>query len=120
MKDIGVGGLVRSCVWLDHVAGVEVLGIGRSALTTDDCAAELAGSQLLINLVITGDRISVSACSLDEPERFEYLFNVGDGPEGWSTVRQFVHALERSGIKSLRSRPIHLGEPGSPDAWTIA
>ena len=120
MKDFGVAGLVRTCVWLDNVVGVEVLGIGRSALTKDDCAAELCGSQILIHLALRGGWIWVSACGMDEPDQPELLFNVGDGPEGWVTVRRFVMALERSGVTSLKERPIHIGNETGPDSWTIA
>jgi hypothetical protein len=49
----------------------------------------------------------------------QFLFNIGDGPTGWTTIRRFLQALERSGLKSLRSRPIQLGEPGSPDCFVI-
>ena len=48
------------------------------------------------------------------------IFNVGDTPSGWTTVRKFAEALERSGVKSLRKRPVEIGEPGSPDSWVIA
>jgi hypothetical protein len=48
----------------------------------------------------------------------EALFNIGETQEGWTTVRRFVRALENSGLKSLRERPIRIGETG-PDAYTI-
>jgi hypothetical protein len=60
----------------------------------------------------------VSGGSLDEAE-LQPIFNVGDGPAGWTTVRKFVQALERSGIKSLKERPISIGEVGSIDAFVI-
>jgi hypothetical protein len=56
---------------------------------------------------------------MDEGDQPGFLFNVGDGPAGWLTVSKFVQALERSGIKSLKKRPIQLGEPGSPDCFAI-
>ena len=120
MKDEGIGGMVSTGAWLDSVVGVEVLSIGRSAITKDDSAMELSGTQLLIRVALRGSWIWVSACSLDEPERLEFLFNIGDTAEGWITVRRFVQALERSGIKSVRSRPIELGTPGSSDCFVIA
>lgn len=68
MDDSGLGGMVRSAAWLDAVAGLEVLSIGRSAITREDCAMELSGSQLLIRVALRGSWIWVSACGLDEPE----------------------------------------------------
>jgi hypothetical protein len=118
MKDYGIAGLVRSAAWLDTVVGVEVLSIGRSALGKEDCAAELCGSQLLVRVTLQGGWIWVSACSLDQGEPPQPLFNVGDGPEGWVTLRRFVQALERSGVRSLKQRPIKIGESG-PDSFVI-
>jgi hypothetical protein len=120
MQDCGVAGMIRTAGWCDDRLGVEVLSIGRSATGPEDCALELCGSQLLVRITIQGSWIWVSACSLDQGEAPEPLFNVGDGPDGWTTVRRFVMALERSGVASLRDRPVQLGEPGSPDAWIIA
>ena len=119
-RDSGVSGMVRSAAWLDNRLGVEVLSIGRSATGPEDCALELCGSQLLVRVTLQGGWIWVSACSLDEGETPEPLFNIGDGHSGWTTVRSFVMALERSGITSLKERPIHIGNDSGPDSWTIA
>ena len=120
MEDSGIAGLVRSCAWLDSVAGVEVLSIGKAAFSKDDCTAELVGTQLLFHLGLRGGWIWVSACGMDEPDPPELLFSVGDGPKGWVVVRQFLLTLERSGLASLKKRPIRLGSGGGPDSWTIA
>ena len=119
MKDSGVGGLVRSAVWLDTVVGVEVLGIGRSAFGKDDCAAEFVGTQLLVHVALRGGWIWVSACGMDEADQPALLFNIADGPAGWVTVRKFIMALERSGVRSLKERPVHIGSESGPDAWII-
>ena len=111
--------MVRTGAWLDSVVGTEVLSIGRSAIAQDDCVMELCGSQLLIKIALRGGWIWVSACGMDEADQPELIFNIGDGREGWVTVRRFIQALERSGIKSLRERPIEIGEPGSSDSFVI-
>jgi hypothetical protein len=39
-------------------------------------------------------------------------------PQGWADARRFVRALENSGLKSLRERPIRISESG-PDSYVI-
>jgi hypothetical protein len=56
---------------------------------------------------------------MDGAERPELLFNTADGPAGWTTTRRFVAALERSGVTSLRERPVKIGVSGSPDCFVI-
>ena len=119
MTDIGLGGMIRTAAWCDDRLGMETLSIGRSALAKEDCALELCGSQLLIRVTIKSSWIWIYAGSLDEGDLPELIFNVGDGRDGWITVRRFIQALERSGIKSLRSRPLQLGEVGSDDCFVI-
>jgi hypothetical protein len=119
VRDIGIGGMVNSAAWLDATVGMEVLSIGRSAIDREDCVLELCGSQMLVRVAIQGTWIWIAVGSLDEASSPEPLFNVADGPQGWTTVRAFVAALERSGIKSLRERPVQLGEVGSPDCFVI-
>jgi hypothetical protein len=117
VQDYGIAGMVRSAAWLDCSVGVEVLSIGRSATGREDCAMELAGSQLLMRISLQGGWVWVSVGSLDEGGAPEPLFNVGDTPEGWTTVRKFVQALERSGVRSLQPRPLQIGE--GADGWVI-
>jgi hypothetical protein len=111
--------MVRSGLWCEHVLGTEVLSIDRAALAKEDCVMELAGRSLSVRVALRGGWIWVSACSMDEADQPELLFNIGDGPEGWTTVRRFVAALERSGIRSLHPRPLQIGETGSPDSFVI-
>lgn len=113
--------MVRSAAWLEHVCGVEVLNIGRPAGAKEDCIMELCGRSLFYWISIRGTWIWVSVCPLDEAtERPESLFNLGDGPPGWTTVRRFIAALERSGITSLQPRPLHIGSGSGPDSFVIA
>ena len=119
-ESYGVAAMVRAAVWLDATVGMEVLNIGRAALERADCTLELAGSQLLVRVSLMGTWIWVSAGSLDAGEPPEAICNFPDSPQGWSDARRLVQALERSGIKSLHPRPIHIGQSGSPDAYTIA
>jgi len=118
MEDCGVGGMVRSAAWLDCVVGLEVLSIGRSATDREDCVLELCGSQLLIRVALQGGWVWLAVCSLDEGEPPEPICNFSDTPQGWIDVRRLVAALERSGVRSLRERPIVIGQPGQPDSYS--
>jgi hypothetical protein len=120
MQDIGVAGMVRTGIWCETRLGTEVLSIGRAALTKEDCVMELAGRSLFIRVALRGTWIWISACSMDEADQPEFLFNIGDGPKGWTTVRQFIAALERSGIRSLQPRPLRIGAETGPDSFVIA
>ena len=121
MRDFNVAGMVRTGLWCERNLGVEVLSIGRDATNlVADCIMEISGAQLLYRVGLRGGWVWVAAGGMDEGEQPEELFNVGDGPEGWVVVRRFLMALERSGIKSLKERPIRLGPGGTVDSWTIA
>ena len=110
--------MVRSALWLERTAGMEVLSLGRPALSLEDCVLEFAGRQLAVTVSLRGGWIWLSAGTLDTGEAPEAICNFGDGPAGWTEVRKFVRALEISGIRSLHPRPIHIGESG-PNAYTI-
>jgi GH24 family phage-related lysozyme (muramidase) len=119
MEDIGVAGMVRTGDWCERTLGMEVLSCGRAALAKEDCVLELCGRALYYWIAIRATWIWVAACPLDEQTGIpDFLFNVGDGPQGWSDVRRFVQALERSGITSLKERPIRIGE-GGPNSFII-
>jgi hypothetical protein len=118
VRDIGTAGMVRSALWLERTSGMEVLSLGRPALSKEDCVLELAGRQLAVTISIHGTWIWLSAAGLDAGEAPELICNFGDGPTGWTDVRRLVLALERSGIRSLHPRPIRIGESG-PNAYTI-
>ena len=118
-NDFDVAGMVHTAAWLDRTVGMEVSFIGRSALAKEDCVLELSGRELAVRITLRGGWVWLYACGLDEPAP-EFIFSAADGPSGWTTIRKFVQALERSGIKSLKERPIELGEPGCADRWVIA
>ena len=119
MEDSGVAGMVRTAAWCEDVLGAEVVSLGRGALAKEDCVLELCGRALYYWIAIRATWIWVAASSLDERSGIpDFLFNVGDGPQGWSDVRRFVQALERSGITSLKERPIHIGD-GGPNSFVI-
>jgi hypothetical protein len=109
--------MVRSGLWLERVSSAEVLSIGPPALSKEDCVMELSGRSLFYRVGLRGTWIWVSAGPMDAADQPELLFNIGDGPAGWTTVRRFVLALERSGIRALHPRPIRIGAGG--DAYTI-
>jgi hypothetical protein len=117
VQDTGVAGMVRTGLWCERVLGTKVLSIGRPALAREDCVMELSGRSLSVRVALRGGWIWVSACSMDEADQPELPFNIGDGPEGWTTVRRFVAALERSGLKSLKERPIRIGAETGPDSF---
>ena len=68
MKKFGIAAMVDAAVWLDKVAGREILGIGRAAFDRADCTLEAAGRQLLMKVSLQGGWIWLSACGLDECE----------------------------------------------------
>ena len=107
---------MRTAIWCERVLGTEVLSIGRAALAQEDCVMELVGAQLYYRVALRGGWIWVGAAGLDEGD-LPPLFNIGDGPSGWVTLRRFIQALERSGITSLRERPVQIGE--GADGWVI-
>jgi hypothetical protein len=76
MEDLGVAGMVRSALWLERAGGMEVLNIGRAANSLDDCTLELAGSQLLVRLSLSGTWIWLSAVGLDASEAPELICNL--------------------------------------------
>jgi hypothetical protein len=116
---MGIAGQVRTAAWCEHVLGAEEASLGRPACAKEDCVLELCGRALFYWIALRDGWIWVSVCELDgAAERPEFLFNTGDGP-GWTNVRRLVQALERSGITSLKERPIHIGE-GGPDSFVIA
>jgi hypothetical protein len=119
VKDLGLGGLVNTAAWLEHVAGMELSYLGRPVNSINDCVLEITGTQLLVHVALRGSWIWVSASSLDSGEAPEALFNIGDTKAGWVEVRKFLHILERSGITSLSPRPIKLGPGGTRDSYVI-
>jgi hypothetical protein len=116
----GVAAMVHAAVWLDDVLGMEILSIGRGGLDRkDSCTLEVCGCHLAYSIVIDGGFIFVYAQPMDSAEPLELFFSIGDEAEGWRTVCRFVRAFERSGIRSLKDRPIELGDIGR-DGWVIA
>jgi hypothetical protein len=112
-KKFGIAAMVDAAVWLDSVAGLEILGIGRAAFERADCTLEAAGRRLLMKVSLQGGWIWLSAGSLDEDEPPQPICNLPDTPEGWAHARKFLRALENSGVTSLKQRPIQIGEgPG--------
>jgi hypothetical protein len=67
---------------------------------------------------LQGGWVWVSACGNDEGGGPEFVCNFPDTSKGWCEVRRLVQALERSGIRSLKERPIRIGESG-PGSYVI-
>ena len=112
--------MVGTSLWLERVAGTQTLSLGHSAFTRNECELELAGRSLWYWIALRGGWIWISVRDMDnataDPDLF---FHLGDTPTGWTTLRRFVAALERSGLASLKVRPIRIGETG-PDSFVIA
>ena len=92
--------MVRTATWADRNCGIEVLSIGRQVGAIEDCVLEAVGSQLGYRISLRGGRVWFSAGGLDEGDP-QALFSVGDTPENWASVRQFLRALEH--LASVRS-----------------
>ena len=113
--------MLKAGLWFDRVVGMEVLNIGRATgLERADCVMDLNGTQLSVRIALMGGWVWLSACGLDEGEQTQPICNFPDTSQGWRDVCKLVQTLERSGVKSLRERPIHIGERGSPDCYVIA
>ena len=111
--------MVRAAVWLDDTAGMEILAIGRDGLAPkDSCVLEICGRHLAYSILIDGGFIFVSAQPMDGGDAPDALFSIGDCEDGWRTTCRFVRTLERSGIASLKQRPLGIGE-GGRDSWVI-
>ena len=91
------------------MAGTETLSLGHSAFSRAECATELVGRSFMSWLELRGGFLFVSVREMDnasaDPDVF---FSVGDTAENWAGVRRFIATLERSRLKSLQPRPIHL------------
>jgi hypothetical protein len=121
VKDSGIEGMVHTSLWCERVAGTETLSLGHSAYARNECEMELSGRSLSYWIALRGGWIWISVREMDnasaDPDVF---FNLGDTPAGWADTRRFIAALERSGLTSLKERPIHLGSGEGPNSFTIA
>ncbi len=118
----GVVAMIKTALWCDQTLGLEILSIGRiTGLERYECALEMSGRFLSYLIYIDGGFIFVSTPqdmdSGEEPQ--QPLFSIGDTAEGWDTTCRFLMALERSGLTSLKERPIEIRE-GGKNSWLIA
>ena len=79
----------------------------------------MCGRHLAYSIIIDGGFVFISAQPMDCGDAPDVLLSIGDCADGWQTVCRFIRTLERSGIASLKRRPIELGE-GGRDSWIIA
>ena len=118
----GIGAMLRMALWCDETLGLEILSVGRcSGLERYECAVEMTGKYLAYSIVLDGGWIFVSTPqSMDSGEEQQTpLFSIGDTSEGWRTTCRFLMAIERSGLTSLKEKPIQIGD-GGKDSWLIA
>jgi hypothetical protein len=117
----GIEALVRFSAWFEDVLGAEKFYSGRGGLDPrSSWTLQLCGQKLFYSIKLDGGFIFVSVQSMDSEDSFENLLTVGDCTDGWNHVASLIRGLERSGLNDLKSRPIELGTPGSPDSWVIA
>jgi hypothetical protein len=120
MQDRGIEGMVNTSLWCERVAGTETISIGHSAFSRNECEMELAGRSLSYWLSLRGGFLFVSIREMDnasaDPDVF---FSLGDTAASWADTRRFIAALERSGIKSLQPRPLHVGSETGEGSFTI-
>ncbi|MGA7394652.1 MAG: hypothetical protein WCC08_22525 [Terrimicrobiaceae bacterium] len=117
----GIEALVHFSAWFEDVLGTEKCFSGRGGLDPKcSWTLHLCGRKLFYSIVLDGGFVFVSVQPMDSGEPLETLLVVGDCSEHWRQVCRLIQALERSGIESLKSRPIELGTPGSPDSWVIS
>jgi hypothetical protein len=117
----GVAAMAHAAVWFDDVLGMEILSIGRGGFDPGESRTlRVCGRFLSYQIYLDGGFIFVSSPqSMDLGEEAQTpLFSIGDTKEAWPIVCRFVQALERSGITSLKEKPIEIGE-GGRDSWII-
>ena len=120
-RDTGFEALANTSFWLEHTVGTETLFLGHSAFDRGDGELEISGRSLAYWLGLRGGRIWISVREMDDPGGDPPIFfSIGDTPSGWCSARRFVSAMERSGVSDLKTRPIRIGESGSPDSFVIA
>jgi hypothetical protein len=120
MHDFGIAGMVNTSQWCERVVGTQTLSIGHSAFTRNECEMELCGRSLSYWVYLSGGWIWISVREMDNAsDKPDIFFHLGGTPQGWTSCRRFIAALERSGIESLKERPIRLGE-GGPNSFVIA
>ena len=120
MEDSGIAGMVNSSLWLERVAGTETISIGHSAFSRAECAMELCGRAFSYWLELRASWLWVSVREMDNAsDSPDVFFNTAPDAEGWAAVRRFIAALERSGLKSLKERPIRIGAQEGPNSFLI-
>jgi hypothetical protein len=120
MRDQGIEGMVNSSLWLERTTGVQTLSLGHSAFSRADAEMELSGASINYWCKLLGGWIWLSVREMDNAsDTPDIWFNLPDGPEGWSTLRRFVAALERSGVKKLSPKPIRIGSGEGENSFSI-
>jgi hypothetical protein len=120
VRDHGLEGAVNTSQWCERVAGTQTLSLGHSAFSRNELEMELSG-RFAYWISLHGGRVWLSVREQDnggpDPNIF---FSLSDTPQGWTSCRRFIAALERSGLEKLTERPIRIGPGEGPDSFVIA
>jgi hypothetical protein len=103
LKDFNVAGLVRSCAWLERNATVEVLSIGKPAVSKYDCIAEIVGTHLQMTVGLMGGWIWISAAGMDEAVNLSFSLILAIPRKVGSTCVDFSWPWNAAGSPRLRS-----------------
>ena len=115
----GVSAMIHLAVSFESDYGMEVLSIGRSAVSDESCMLEICGTWLCFRIALRECEVHVAATEMDSGAPPDLLMKAKDDEDGWKSVRSLVAALEQCAIKSL-TRPIEARGYDGANSWVIA
>ena len=92
--NIGVGGLVQLGAWCKVSRGMEVLAMGRGALSEEDCIMDVCWTLARLQNLAPARSIWLAASPMDSCAAPDLLLRHRDDQAGWQTLRRLLCALE--------------------------